>query len=97
MKSKKAKEFIERVKDVECVKDINGLERRFKLLSYDNSIEAVELAEEEMIEAAIDSFMFHCPLRTDDMCDLDDREPMYNKGCNKNCGIIQGFANSLNQ
>jgi hypothetical protein len=89
MKSKKAKEFIERTERPFTICNNDG--------DYVNYIDcdarhAVKLAEEEMIEKAIEAFINHCNINYS--CEYKESPIIIL--CN-NCGKTRQFINLLNE
>ena len=70
MKSKKAKEFIEENLHWEQDK-LFGI-RSFEVMYVDNAINAVELAEEEYRNRAIEAFCEVCPTLYHCCCDIEE-------------------------
>jgi hypothetical protein len=96
MKSKKAKKLIEEneIKEYRNV-FINGYDEHLPFqtgkIKLNDCINAVELAEKEMIEKAESAFIEQCPCRTDNLCYLDEL-------CiEKKCGFVKEFIELLDK
>jgi len=90
MESKKAREFIERKALI-----LSGYnDDEWSVLDKKKAEEAVEIAEKEMMEKAIEAHRNKCDALNDNkICN----RPMFKIGvCDDECAYMQGFINQLN-